>query len=320
MIQSSRQIAVPHAHDAVFRQFLTHPEIARDFIELHLPEEFKALCDLDTLKLESGAFVDSDLHHLDNDVLYSVQTKEGKGYIHVLIEHQSTPDKHMAFRLIRYAVAAMQRHLDAGHDKLPLVIPILFYHGKRRPYPYTTNWLHEFDDPVLAAKLYANPFPLVDVTDIPDDEIMEHRGMAALTLTQKHIYQRDISTLMDRLAALLVADHLPAKQVKALINYLLQVGESADAEALVRQLAQRVPQYGDALMTIAQELEKIGIKKGIEQGIQRGEQRGLEKGRNEGRSEGKREVARSLLKMGMSCESVLEATGLTPDDLVHIRD
>lgn len=37
----------------------------------------------------------------------------------------------MAFRLIRYAVAAMQRHLEAGHKKLPLVIPVLFYTGKR---------------------------------------------------------------------------------------------------------------------------------------------------------------------------------------------
>ena len=37
----------------------------------------------------------------------------------------------MAFRLIRYAVADMQRHLEAGHKKLPLVIPVLFYTGNR---------------------------------------------------------------------------------------------------------------------------------------------------------------------------------------------
>ncbi len=39
----------------------------------------------------------------------------------------------MAFRLMRYAIAAMQRHLDAGHDRLPLVIPVLFYHGLVTP-------------------------------------------------------------------------------------------------------------------------------------------------------------------------------------------
>lgn len=97
----------------------------------------------------------------------------------------------MAFRLLRYAVAAMQRHLEAGHKKLPLVIPVLFYTGKRSPYPYSTRRLDEFDDPSLAAKLYSSAFPLVDVTVIPDDEIAGHRSMAALTVLQKHIHQRD---------------------------------------------------------------------------------------------------------------------------------
>lgn len=60
-----------------------------------------------------------------SDILYSLKTRAGNGYIYALIEHQSSPDRHMAFRLMRYAIAAMQRHLDAGHDTLPLVIPVL---------------------------------------------------------------------------------------------------------------------------------------------------------------------------------------------------
>lgn len=76
----------------------------------------------------------------------------------------------------------MQRHLDAGHDNLPLVIPILFYTGKRSPYPYSMNWLQAFTDAELAGQLYNGAFPLVDVTIIPDDEIMKHRRMAILTL------------------------------------------------------------------------------------------------------------------------------------------
>lgn len=45
----------------------------------------------------------------------------------------------MAFRLMRYAIAAMQRHLDAGHKALPLVVPMLFYHGAASPYPFSLN-------------------------------------------------------------------------------------------------------------------------------------------------------------------------------------
>ena len=207
-----------------------------------------------------------------SDVLYSLKTKGGnEGYVHVLIEHQSSPDRHMAFRLMRYAVATMQRHLDSGHKRLPLVIPVLFYSGKRSPYPYTTRWLDEFDDTALAKTLYCGEFPLVDVTVIPDDEIMGHRSMAALTLLQKHIHRRDVSELLDKLTLLLLTETLTREQVHSLISYLVQAGEAVDPEVFVRELAQRVPQHGDELMTIAQQLEQKGIEIGEQRGIEKGE-------------------------------------------------
>jgi len=306
-------------HDATFRQFLTQPDIARDFMELHLPAELRAICDLSTLKLESGSFVEDDLRQYFSDVLYSLKTAAGDGYVHVLIEHQSSPDRHMAFRLTRYAVAAMQRHLEAGHKKLPLVIPVLFYTGKRSPYPYSTRLLDEFDNPELAGRLYGGAFPLVDVTVIPDDEIADHRSMAALTLLQKHIHHRDLAELVERLAPILLAGYLSSSQVISLVNYIVQAGETSDAEAFVRELAQRVPQHGDALMTIAQQLEQKGIEKGRAEGIQLGRQEGRTEGRLEGRLEGKLEVARAMLQNGIDRSTVMKMTGLTEDDLAQLR-
>ncbi|WP_089528975.1 Rpn family recombination-promoting nuclease/putative transposase [Pantoea ananatis] len=309
----------PTPHDATFRQFLSQPTIARDFMALHLPAEFLALCDLDTLKLESGAFVEQDLRQYFSDILYSLKTtSRDDGYIHVLIEHQSSPDRHMAFRLMRYAIAAMQRHLDAGHKKLPLVIPVLFYSGKRSPYPYSTRWLDEFSVPAFASRLYSNAFPLVDVTVIPDEDIVGHRSMAALTLLQKHIHQRDLAELIDKLAPVILAGYLSSSQVISLVNYLLQAGETADADLFVRTLAQRVPQHEDALMTIAQQLEQKGIEKGLEEGLQLGEQRGLVKGRSEGERSAAQKIARTMLQNGLPHSLVAEMTGLSDDDLAQI--
>ena len=140
-------------HDAVFKTYLSHPDTARDFLQLYLPETLLKVCDLRTLHLESGHFVEDDLRPFYADILYSLKTTAGDGYIYALIEHQSTPDRHMAFRLMRYAIAAMQRHLDAGHDRLPLVIPVLFYHGLVSPYPFSLRWLDEFIAPELAGHL-----------------------------------------------------------------------------------------------------------------------------------------------------------------------
>lgn len=302
--------STPTPHDATFRQFLTQPDIARDFMALHLPPELRVRCDLSTLKLESGSFVEDDLRQYFSDVLYSLKTTAGDGYIHVLIEHQSAPDKHMAFRLMRYAVAAMQRHLKAGHKTLPLVIPILFYTGRRTPYPYSTRWLDEFDDPVLADRLYSHSFPLIDVTVIPDDEIMQHRSMAALSLLQKHIGQRDLTELMDRLVSILMAGDHSSSQVISLVHYMVQAGETSDAKAFVRELARRVPQHENALMTIAQQLEQLGLEKGIEQGI--------EQGRKEGVRGASLRIARNMLMNGMDRNTVMQMTGLNEDDLAQI--
>lgn len=63
-----------------------------------------------TLKLESSSFIDDDLRESYSDVLWSVKTEQGPGYIYCLIEHQSTSNKLIAFRMMRYAIAAMQNH------------------------------------------------------------------------------------------------------------------------------------------------------------------------------------------------------------------
>ena len=291
---------IPTPHDATFRQFLSQPSVARDFMELHLPAELRALCDLSTLKLESGSFVEHDLRQYFSDVLYSLKTRRGDdGYVHVLVEHQSTPDKHMAFRLMRYAVAAMKRHLDAGHKKLPLVVPLLFYAGKRSPYPFSTRWLDEFSDPTLAESVYGSAFPLVDVTVIPDEEIAEHRSMAALTLLQKHIHQRDVAKIMNKLTSVLLAGWLSSSQIVSLVHYIVQAGETADGGAFLREMAQRMPQHKEALMTIEEQIKQ------------------------EGRLEGERECtlkfALNLLKMKMPREAIMQATGLTEDELNRIQ-
>jgi predicted transposase/invertase (TIGR01784 family) len=98
-------------------------------------------------------------------------------------------------------------------------------------------------------------------------------------------------------------------------NYIIQAGESADAQAFVRELALRVPQHEEELMTIAQQLEQ----KGIEKGIQLGEQRGMEKGRQEGEREAALKIARTMLANGLDREAVMKMTGLTADDLAQIR-
>ena len=49
------------------------------------------------------------------------------------------------------------------------------------------------------------------------------------------------------------------------------------------------------------------------------EKRGMEKGMAKGKAEGKAEVARNLLAMGMSWTQIIQATGLTEDQLKQLQ-
>ena len=51
----------PTPHDSVFKAFLTDPDTARDFLTIHLPPALLAVCDLDTLQLSSGSFIEEHL-------------------------------------------------------------------------------------------------------------------------------------------------------------------------------------------------------------------------------------------------------------------
>ncbi|QBY46808.1 Putative transposase, YhgA-like (plasmid) [Arsenophonus nasoniae] len=184
------------------------------------------MCDLDSLKVESGSFVDIEMKNYQSDILYSVSTSKGSGYIYVLIEHQSNPDKLIAWRLMRYSLAAMHKHLENGHKQLPLVFPILFYAGEQSPHPYSTNWLNCFEDKELAKSIYTNPFKLADVTTLDDGEIMQHKRMALLTLIQKHIRRRDMTELLDEIVTLLSYNYYTDNQVITMFNYLIQEGNA----------------------------------------------------------------------------------------------
>ncbi|TKI01914.1 Rpn family recombination-promoting nuclease/putative transposase [Martelella alba] len=307
---------VPTPHDALFRKFLGDVGVAQEFLQRHLPEDLRRRCDFATLISHSGSFVEDNLRTRISDMLYSLRTDTGTGYIYCLIEHQSRPDKLMGFRLMRYALMVMQQHLDRGHKRLPLVIPLLFYHGEATPYPYTTCWLDCFreQDRERAEALYRHPFPLVDVTVIPDAEFAHHPKAGLLGLVQKHIRSRDLNRRVRDIIRLLAEAQLGKPLVMALLRYLAQEGQHLDSEEFIRTLTEKTPEFKEDLMTMAEQWELKGREQGLHQGIYQGLHQGLQ----QGRSEEKHAIARNLLSMGMDRQKVKDATGLSDQELDNL--
>ncbi|EIB5119819.1 Rpn family recombination-promoting nuclease/putative transposase [Salmonella enterica] len=300
-------------HDGLFKLFLREPDTARDFLAVHLPADIRAQVRLDTLKLEAGSFVDQKLRELHSDVLYSVETAEGHaGYIYCLVEHQSTADRMIAWRMMRYSMAVMDAHLKKGNGTLPVVVPLLFYQGTVRPYPYSTDWMDCFDVPALAREVYSRPWPLVDVSVMEDCDLQSHRRMALLELVQRDIRHRDAASLLRDVVQLIRLAGNTQEQVEAVLCYIIYNGMTSESiTPFLYELAGEIPEYKELIMgTIAQQLKE----EGIQQGIQQERQASLER-----EQKTLLETAYALLDNGVSLEVVIKSTGLSRETLEQPR-
>lgn len=189
--------------------------------------------------------------------------------------------------------------LEQGNKQLPVVIPLLFYHGTKSPYPYTTHWLDCFSDRKLAESVYAQAFPLVDLTVIEDEEILSHRKVALMEIVQKHIRTRDMLELAVEIASLLENWQFSKEQCNTLIQYLLLAGNTADGDVFIRKLAEHAPSYREDFMTIAEQLEA------------RGEARGYQLGQKDASTK----IAQQLLANGAERNLIKIATGLSDEEL-----
>lgn len=169
---------------------LSDLDIARASIKKALPDTAQNVFDFSTLKPVDTAFIDSQFKQSFADKVFEAETTNGNGYISVLVEHQSTADKYMVLRLREYVCQIIRHHLDKGHEHYPVVLPIVIYNGKIKPYPYGTDFYAYFQNPALAKKLMTAPHALVDLSVMPDEALLKDKLTAYPYLLMKHVLLR----------------------------------------------------------------------------------------------------------------------------------
>ncbi|GAG97906.1 unnamed protein product [marine sediment metagenome] len=127
----------PTPHDHFVRSAMVDIRISKDFLKQHLPESIKKIIDLDSLKPQKETFITDDLKEHIADMLYAVNFSGEEGYLYILVEHESSIETMMPWRLLKYMISIMDNHLKkTGEKQLPIVYPILFYSGNKKPPSY----------------------------------------------------------------------------------------------------------------------------------------------------------------------------------------
>jgi len=165
---------VNNIHDALFRQTMSHKDVAADFLRTYLPAGVVRHLQLDTLAIAKDTFVASDQRMHYSDLLYTVGLHGGRpAFVYFLFEHKSRPDRFVSLQLLRYMLEIWELHRrqhKAG-PSIPLIIPIVVYHGKKRREPVRISDLMGLPDPELGRYVPDFELAFYDFSPESDEEI-----------------------------------------------------------------------------------------------------------------------------------------------------
>ena len=144
--------------DALVKKLITSNIIvARELLDEYLPEHVKSKLNMDTIKVEKESYVEDSLKRQLSDVVLSVKTKDNEdAFVYILLESQSTVDPTIAFRLWKYSLLLLERHIK-DKKKLPLIAPIVLYNGKSKYTAAKSLW-ELFEDPELAKQMMGDQY------------------------------------------------------------------------------------------------------------------------------------------------------------------
>lgn len=312
-------------HDTFIRKAFENPIVAKEFFEMHLPKEIKAMFSSHTLKMEKESFVEADLKNSISDILFSAKFNDESGYLWILLEHQSTPDHFMAFRLFKYMMDIIGRHLTLNPNckHLPFVYPLVFYNGVKH-YNAPRNFWDLFKNKQLVQDIWNKDHKLINVHDIPDAELKQKTWAGVLQFFMKHIHERDLLKRWYEIADLLpqIAQmNIGIDYLELILTYTLIKIEKDDKIELEKMLKSRLnTELGEKLMTsLAHHWEQQGIEKGMQQGMQIGRNEGVQIGKAKGKYEAMILVVKNLLAQNIDLKTISVATGLSIDEINKLR-
>ena len=318
---------ITHPHDKMFRGIMHDITVAQSFLSRYMSEADIAQLNLATLTLKNSNAIDKHLTEFISDLVYSCQYQDpslGESRIIILVEHQSTPDKLMPFRVYHYLFNILANELkeNSNIDKLPAVCALVFYNGKQTPYPYSMKLQDCFDDPKgLMKQFWQKPINLVDATQYEDDILVTQELGGLLVLALKHgQHKQDVSDAILLIAqTLMTIDMDPELRLQFIdraINYLFAVGQISDKKQFQQKIEAVHNSMRGKIMTFLEEMKMEGRVEGIAEG----KAEGKAEGRVEGIAEGKTEIAMNLIKLKLNHDLIAEYTGLSLESIAELQN
>jgi predicted transposase/invertase (TIGR01784 family) len=295
-----------HRHDTTFKLAMGHLPVAKEMIRTYLPLTATKTINFNTLAVCPASYIDQDHQVCHAYILYRAKSVDGDdAYIYFIWEHQSTYDKQMPFRLLRYTCQIMHDHIKAGYDTLPIVIPALLYNGKKSPYPGSCDifdGFDGFDNPDLARAQMFKPFHLLDLSVTTNEELMQARWSALPNLILKHMHKRDfLKAIGNTLPVILRYLYEQGGKIIAedMLECIMRYTSASSKQDLLEVVKEGSREAGDRLMTLFDKLIQEGI--------------------DLGREKARQDIIKNLLLDGMDAHRISKLLNIDCDDIEAIK-
>ena len=270
-------------HDKLFREVWSDLENVQSFLEAHLPDEMLRHMKPETLEICKDSFIEKELQDYFSDMLYKVTLSGTTGYLYFLFEHKSYEDKYLHLQLLEYMTRIWRLHLKQQRGQreekppLPIVLPLVIYHGKRTWPEHRTRFSSLIAGPVETFSSFIPDFSfkLYDLSRRSDKEIKGSIMVRVMQLLFKHHADHDF---MERLPGILVLMKKLMNQetglqcLETVLRYLFGTIDDASTKTIKTVIESTLSKKeGDYVMTLAEKLIREGEIKGKIEGEIRGE-------------------------------------------------
>lgn len=121
-------------HDGGYKLLFSHARMIADLIRGFVDEDWVADLDFSSLEKVGGSFTTKSLRKRENDSIWRLRRGQDEWvYVYILLEFQSTVDPYMGVRIMTYVGLLyedlLRFKLIKPGEKLPPVLPIVFYNG-----------------------------------------------------------------------------------------------------------------------------------------------------------------------------------------------
>ena len=290
-------IHINKKHDKLFKELLSDKKEAVKFINhyLHLN-----LLDDEIEKYEKE-FRTEEFRNIEADVVYKVKNKN----VFILIEHQSSLDLKMAYRILRYKNAIIEsainkRKLKEKNYKIPKVIPIVLYTGKRK---WQKLSIEDIEEKIEGYEEIELGYDLVDTNEFTKQQLLEDNLITSKAMlieksqNKEELYQNieDIISCKNKM------EDFEYAQLEKIVKYELMGTEDKE---IISKFIEKIK----SLMKNREESENIMMN------AARIINREIRKQRREGREEGMIFVAKKL-KGKMNIKDISQITGLSEKEI-----